>query len=685
MSDTPTIQRVGTADADERRALLIARVEGASPGSSADAAGVSAALATALGDADWRVRKEAVGLIRSINPEHIIPVLIAGIVQSDNVGLRNSAIEAAGVLGDSMVTELEAAFDSVSGPSRRFIVSALGMTESLDASDVLVRACGDADGNLVIAAIDALARIGGPKAESVILRHLAEADSFKRMAALDALDRLEVAVPFEDLEPVLLDPVVRRAALGVLGRSRSDAAVPILLEALSDRSSATQAMAAISLEHLGEASDDAATRIADEAQALPASVRTSMRRVLGQGDARARRAAANLLLLARDADALGDVLVIAADVSLSSASLAALSAWGSAAIAPLLAVADRTVGAVAALALEIAADLAAQGVDASTLASVHDRVCAAIAGRDELVREAAIRSLASCATLDDVDALAALVAGPRLDDSIRAGATLERLVVDDAARVARAVFAIDPAAGGGALCPAFARIGTPEAIERIVTCLASDDARARRAAIVALGEAQGAPSIESLALALADEDVDVRATAAMMLGRVRDAHGRTIGAERLQHAIDHESPIVQIAAVGALVDLGDVSAREHIAVLIRSPHPEVVATAIGALRALGHDNVTHLALEAAALGADEVVIATLRVLADREVPEDAHDFVRASLAHPEWRARLAAVEVAAVVPDGRVWLVERRKEESEELVRRSIDVALQLQLQGEPL
>lgn len=680
MTEPSTVQRIGTEDADERRTALLARVDESigRPGSGPSEA--AQAIAIALGDEDWRVRKEAVGLVRSVPSDRIIPYLVAGIVQSDNVGLRNSAIEGAGYLGDAIVPELERAFDEGEGASRRFIVSALGMTRSLAASDVLVRASVDPDENLVVASIDALARIGGPKAEVTIRKRLRESASYERMAALDALDRLEVSVPFEDLAGVLTDPVLRRAALGVLGRSRSEQAVPILFEALTERPLGVQATVVVALEHLAESSDEAAIRVAAEARTLSAPSRQVVKKLLGSGEPNVRRAAANLLLLAHDADSLGEILTIAAELSLSSASLAALAGWGERAIEPLLDLAEIGVGAVPALALEIAADLACQGAESVALPRLRDAVRKALGGRDELLREAAVRSLSACATLEDVGALVELATSSRIEDSLRAGAALERLAGEDAARVEAALAVVDPAAGGGALCPVLARLGSQGAVDRIAACLSADDPRARRAAVVALADTRGASSLESLALALADEDVDVRATAAMMLGRIRDDEGRPVGAERLQHAIDHESPVVQTAAVLALVDIGETRARDRIAKLVHSTHPEVAATAIGALRSFGFDRVTELALDAAKSGAEEVVVATLRVLADREVPESAHEFVRVSLGHASWEARLAAVEVAATLREGRGWLGDAYSAESEPMVRRAIETALELEL-----
>lgn len=670
MTTSSLVQPVGTVDADERRGALAAAVE-----AGGEVAVLS--LARALGDEDWRVRKEAITYVRDVDADALLPHLVGAIVQSENVGLRNAAIEACASLGDRAVPVLVREFDRGTQTARRFLVSALGMTGSLDASDALVRACSDHDENLIAAAIDALARVGGPKAEAEVRRQLAQPDSFRRMAALDALDRLSVSVPFEEIEPVVADPVVRRAALGVLGRCRSVFAVPLLFDGLSDRSPSVLASSAVALEQLSEATDEIAQRIAEEAIALRDGARTGLRRLLGHGDVNARRAAAFLLLSARDSESLSPVLELAAESALSSASLSAFAAWGPPAIPALLEVWARARGPVRALALELAADLSAQpGVPVDLSTRAREAVRQDVLANDEGVREAAIRSLCACATVDDLPTLVRLASTPRMEDALRAAATIERFVDSDREAVERATELVEASAGGGALCPVLARLGSEKAIERIETCLSSDDARARRAAIVALAEVLGARAVESLAFALADEDVDVRATAAMMLGRMRDDEGHPVGAGRLVHAVEHESPVVQLEAMKALVDLGDARVREPMVRLVDSPHAEVAASALSGLRELGDERATELALRAFARPEAELVVAALRVLGDRPLPREARDAVVASIEHDAWEIRLAAVPVVAGLPDGSTLLARRLARENEPMVRRAIDEVL---------
>jgi len=661
---------LGTVDADERRRRLLSSVEF---GGSAAARGIL----EALGDEDWRVRKEAVGQLHSVDVALLLPGLVDAIAQGENVGLRNSAIEAVGVIGEPAVAPLVAAFDAGIGPPRRFFAAALGSTASLSASDALARACEDPDENLVAAAIDALARVGGPRAEEAIRRHLRDADSFRKLAALDSLDRLAAFVPFEEIEPILGDPVVRHAALPVLGRSRSASALPILFEALSERAHGPAGRAAVAIEHLAESSDELAERIAAEAVAIAEPTRVVLRKLLLAGDSSTRRAVALVLVLARDSAAMKDVISVAADVSLSSGALFAFSNWGASAIEPLLGVVASSTGAPRGIALELAADLLASSpndVPASIAAKTRSVVRSLLSGGDDLTREAAIRSFTAAPAPDDLTDLVALATTARPEDAIRAASAIESFVEGHRDAVERALYGVDASLGGGSLCAVLARLGTSEAIERIVSCTSSDDSRTRRAAVLALGESGSDRVVESLALALADEDLDVRATAAMMLGRLRDRDGRAIGSERLLSAIGHELPIVQIAAMHALVDLGEARAKDKLVALASAADSGVVATAIDALRALGDERAADVALAAALKNGDaDVMAAALRVVGDRDLDSAGEGLVRAALAHPEWTVRLAAVATGARSAPGRVILTSALSTEDEPMVRRAIE------------
>ena len=54
----------------------------------------------ALSDSDWRVRREAISLAAQTHEKHsLVDALLARVVDTDNIGLRNAAIEVLGMVG----------------------------------------------------------------------------------------------------------------------------------------------------------------------------------------------------------------------------------------------------------------------------------------------------------------------------------------------------------------------------------------------------------------------------------------------------------------------------------------------------------------------------------------------------------------------------------------------------------
>src|SRR5690606_14067534 len=162
----------------------------------------------------------------------VIPAMVAALLQGENVGLRNAALEVLGQLGSAAAEALLAAMATAPAGARKFLIGALGDSGDLEAVHLLAEEAVGEDANNAAAAIDALSRLGGPAAELALRGRLGSPDPFQRMAALDGLNRLRAAVPWEELEPVLDDRLLRRLVLSVLGRCGNEAAVGPLVDAL---------------------------------------------------------------------------------------------------------------------------------------------------------------------------------------------------------------------------------------------------------------------------------------------------------------------------------------------------------------------------------------------------------------------------------------------------------------------
>src|SRR5262249_1407207 len=141
-------------------------------------------LIQALGDVDWRGRKEAVrGGVELTDRLHLFPRLMEAVAPDENVGLRTGALEGLGNLVAGATPYLLAALPP-STTTRKFLVEALGETGDQGAVEVLVKETRDPDPNVRNASLLALSRLGGPKAEEVLRLELQGSDRFAITAAL---------------------------------------------------------------------------------------------------------------------------------------------------------------------------------------------------------------------------------------------------------------------------------------------------------------------------------------------------------------------------------------------------------------------------------------------------------------------------------------------------------------------
>lgn len=642
-------------------------------------------LALGLGDVDWRVRKEAVRVTTAVaRVVRAVPAMVAAIVQNENVGLRNAALEVIGNIGASAAPDLLDALRRAPAGARKFIIGALGDAGDLAAVPALVEEAEGADPNNVAAAVDALARLGGPDAERALRRRLRAEDPFQRMAALDGLRRLRAVVPWEELEPILDDRLLRRLVLGVLGRCGREAAVSHLIEALGDRSTSAVSVSAVSLVHLYDHSDRLAEVVRQQAIELGTQPRAALRQLVEEGDLATRQAAAHVLLLAQDVAALPSVVALAAESALSPAALSALSGWGMAAVEPLLDFHARAAGAARATALELAADLAADGVGAESAdeglaGAVRAAILAALGSRDPLVVRAGARSLTWWARPEDVEALVELASRVSGELAHACGAALEALASSAPAEVAATLstVALDGPAGA-ALSGVVARLGLPGAFEQLQAGLSAQEPDVRRAAVNGLAVLGGQRAAELIGYALTDEVLEVRTTAARALGQLRDETGRPLGVDGLLLALDADSPAVQAAAARALGGLGEPRAIEQLRELVRRGDAGVSVAALEALRALQDPAFDELLVEALAHPDEEVVKQALRAISDARGPRTVARLA-VGLEHPAWHVRGLSARLLGELGTGEALevLEERRAREQDPMVAGVIERSLE--------
>ncbi|MCA9575153.1 MAG: HEAT repeat domain-containing protein [Sandaracinaceae bacterium] len=669
------VQQEGEGQDAEARRREVIRLGQLSP---TDASGI-AGLVGALGDTDWRVRKEAAALLgQRAGPPALIERLVDAVVQGENVGLRNSALEALAKHGGTVADALLRRLPLVDVAAKKFIVEGLGNTGAVGAVPALVDAVHQPDANTAAAAVEALSRIGGREAELALRGLLRSADPFQRLAALDALTRLSSEVPYDELAPLMGDRMTQRVALELLGRTGRVEALDPLVEALEDRSLTVAGSGAVGLVRLFDASPELTRAVSARARQLTPRARESLRLLVVEGALAVRQAAAHLAILGQDPGILEVALGLASEGALPSEALQAFLHWGPSAIEPLLEVHGQTSGLVSGLSLELACDLL-QHADAAGAApseqltrAVRASLSAALDAHDEAVRRAAVRSLTACPEEGDAARLVTMLQAAGEELATAVGVALRHLLAVHPAAVGRALQGISfDWPGAAVVCDIIADVDDAQRLEGLRAAQASASPVVRRAAVLALAKVHHDDSAECVRLSLSDDDVNVRVAAAEALGVL----GRVLGADSLRGALrvalEADTPAVVAAAARALALAGDTRSVPVLREKLQSERPGVALSALEALRVL--QAPLDDALADLARHSDEEVVKQALSLSLRGDPETALRVAGEALRHVAWHVRAVAVNALADVPGGVDVLRAHADAETDPHVRRALD------------
>ncbi|MDW8362735.1 MAG: CheR family methyltransferase [Myxococcales bacterium] len=321
MSTSPKCTTVRGADAEHRRRALLA-LERRAPGDA-----VRAAL-DAFADIDWRVRKEAAALVGRCADDAAIGLLVDRLARSEEPSIRGACLEAIALLGERASSALFETLARTPPGRRRFLIEALGETRAEAAVRVLSQIARESNPHEAVAAIDALGRIGGPRATEALLPLLQTPDRFLRLAVLDALERCRARIPWRLLGDHLAEPAARRAVVGLLGRCGDPRAVEPLLARLREADDALFVQTTRGLATLVAECPPAFDVLLERAPSLDARARAKLRRLVGDGPPQTRAAAALLLVASREVEALPQIASLAATEGLSPQARSALRRWG---------------------------------------------------------------------------------------------------------------------------------------------------------------------------------------------------------------------------------------------------------------------------------------------------------------------------------------------------------------------
>jgi HEAT repeat protein len=646
-------------------------------------------LLRALGDDDWRVRKEAAGIAPSLEDrEEVVAALVAALEETLNIGLRNAAVEALVAIGRDAVGAIVESMSRLDADARKLAVEVLGGAPEPHGIAALVRTLADEDSNVRVAAAEALgsAALAGESwrehATQALVSALATSDTFLKIAVLDSLARLEARLPWSVFEPYVGNPLLRRYAIAAAAGSREADAVRALAIATGDGSPTIVREALVALGDV-VAADPGDVALLDVARAALVSTAAGRKHArsaaLDAEDARARGGALLALGLVRDvADVPALVEALGEDDVAERADLA-VRLFGPTVAGPLLASARFAKPHVRASALSLAASL-----EGAQVASVRDALIEALDDSSPEVQAGALEALGALGTGDDLPRLAAYVVHD--DDRIAATATnavfeLAARHVDSARALLREEKANDPLALGCVLLGAIASAEPlrGEDIATLERALAHDDSRVRRAAVEALAQAGGEAAAEAVSFALTDEEHEVKLAAVRALGRL----GR---AGPLEDVVAHSrDPVLTATALRALGDADPERALAAAHPLISHSDP---AVACAGIEAIGHIASSARTPSLAAACEDALFEAldhpeadaarlALSLVGTRPGPRV---FARLGLCldHASWELRRIAAELLSQdrSPAAQALLRARYEREAEPVVRQAIASAI---------
>ena len=670
-SSDPEERRVGAAELGEIKSELAAQL-----------------LLRPLGDEDWRVRKEAaqVAISHSPSPE-VLGVLIRALEPSENVGLRNAAVEALAGYGMPAIEALCVALPGLDSDGRKLAVEALGRSGRPAALVVLRDQLLDPDANVRAAAVEAISQVGNvclDDAAPLLEASLLAEDRYQRLAALEGLNRVGVALAWEQLEPLVDDPILQRPALYAAGRSGHAEAAPVLVQTLDRaRGNAFVEVLAAFVEFaksgfdtaraarsaLAAAADETRQRIVELARGKDESIdvqRTALSAAgLLDSEAAARAAAG----------ALGDDRV-------AEEAEAAIADLGDTALPALIDAARSGPPELRAAAL----DLLGRLPDTSIPPPVVDAVRGALDDDSPDVVRAALSTLALVGddrALEPIASRMAVALSPGVRQAAESAVmAIARRHPEQAIALARRAAPEEPLAHTTALV--IAALGSPvlgtveDDVRFLADSLSSGDSHVRRAAVDALAVIGSPLGVEAVAFGLADDAREVQLAAVRALGRLRDEEGNAPGTSHLLRLLEgSEDEEIVAAAIRALGEAGDAGALGVLRPLARSGDAMRAVFAVDALSRLADPRRVDALIDALSHPDAEVVKSALRGLAaERDARVGAH--LGACLDHEAWDVRrLAADLIGRTGQVGAIGLLRAKLgSETEPLVREAIQRAL---------
>jgi HEAT repeat protein len=569
-------------------------------------------LLLALGDQDWRVRKEAAKAASGVELRaELVVALVGALDEKVDIGLRNAAVEALVEIGVDAVVPAARALEELDADGRKLAVELLGGIPDARAIAALAGALTDGDLNVRVAAAEALggAKAAGSTAEmfavSELRRALSEDEVLMKLAVLEALVRLDAGVSWAIFEPFIKDPVLRRHAIAAAGRSTEAPALFALAEASGDASPSVARDAVVALADRLLAEDLPSQWLPSVRDKIGASLRgvERIRAMATEREPRVRSSALVVLGLLRDPLDIPTLVLALEDEELASRAELALRLFGSGAIGRALEASRVSSPSVRAATLSLVPMLT-EGTDPSALSALRE----ALHDPHPEIVAAAVTSLGAAGAAEDLEAIAAHASSPDARVAGTARSALQAIALrnpSEARELVRTIDAHGPQAVIGCVLIGAVAEGAQEHITFLRAALDHGDVRVRHAAVNALSSIVDPRAGDAAAFALADEEEDVVLAAVRALGRMRrpsplltllrtTKNAGVVAAtllalrdaspedafEAARPLLTRSDPVLACAAVEAIGQLDGPRRGEGLRLALEHPEPEVVKGAL---------------------------------------------------------------------------------------------------------
>lgn len=612
----------------------------------------------ALGDDDWRVRKEAAGVAATMASEKtVVHRLIEEMTQEDNVGLRNAAAEALALSDAEAITELMNQTPTLNASGRKIAIEVLGSSNDPRVESVLIDCLSDEDDNVRACAAEWLGEVGGEQATTALVACLDGQDVLLVLAALQSLNRIRAVIPWPLLSSLSNEKLYGAELLLALGRSDAVEAAPVIARQLGYDQAAARAM-----ELLHNSSDQTGAAVETALRDLDDHGRAFLSKTIRDGEPAEQRSAAACLLWSHQLSNMPFIVELAQNESLYPLLLDELKKWGPSALNKL----EEMMPTIDGKPLASVIGLLARLLDISSGQAKTDLFANYLASEDMIVATAAASAVSRFGDGRVIPRLVELLGSSRNRVRRVASHALTEVGQRHPDLVQKALAEIELAGEQGIqLCRIIEVVGKAEDTSRLSVALGSPIPELRAAVLGALAAVAGENVLEMIALAMTDEDLSVRMAAAAALGRIGPP-----AAETIIYALHSADGPLKAALIRALGQVGHSEAPVILKAMCQES-AEIALAALEAMDTLGL-NVTDIQQELLRHPDSEVVKQALTVLGSTVSSSQLVDL----LDHDSWDVRLAVVaRLAQMKEDEQAHeaLFSHLNQEKDDLVREAIE------------